>query len=294
MTNQNLDKARLWAETWSDTTVPANTRAAIDIIQSLPDRWVDVEKVREIIESKEGRPPATALPELLHDLRNLITPKLPTLADMTAEEREACKWMQCMIGDDTDDYCLLITVDTPFSRVIFQNGNSTIWKNDLITPLPDLPKLEWPGGEPVEKHGNASLDPQENFDASVEHVKTVQSSPEPKEDEVWIVEEEQGGRGVGRFAGKEDEFPWFILLDRGTYDNYKMGSVTPICRMVPETHILPEGMRLADHADIGRVVVSPYTNDDGVHRAYKLTDANIYGASLTLVHADDLTFLDGA
>ena len=268
MTNQNLEKARLWAETWSDTTAPANTRAAIDTIQSLPDQWVDAEKLREIIEGKEGRPPVTALPELVRDLHNLLTPKLPTLADMTREEWKACQWMQARYSGSDYDHVIVR---------VWQGGAELLRKDDgltfdaghaSITPLPG-PKLEWPGGEPIEKHGNASLDPQENIDASFKYIKkttpdhavakdvcnsepnsseTPKSSlpcpedvPDPHPGEAWLVNTREGEQREALKAGNS----WYVK-DGDDVEEWVKEALTPISRLVPESHTLPEGMRLAE------------------------------------------------
>lgn len=208
MTNQNLEKAREWADSVSAGPAPDRAHAAADVIQSLPDQWVNAEKLREIIEGKEGRPPVTALPELVRDLLNLLAPKLPTLADMTQEERKACQWMQARYSGSDCDHVIVRVWQGRAALLRKDDGLTFDADHASITPLP-LPKLQWPGSEVVEPPA------------------------------------------------------------------------------------LPEGMRLADHPAAGRVVVSPYTSDGGVHRAYKLTDTNIYGARLTVVHADDLDFLDG-
>ena len=55
---------------------------------------------------------------------------------------------------------------------------------------------------------------------------------------------------------------------------------------------LPAGMRLADHAVYGRVVVSPKPNDIGQYKIFHLDDSYVSGADVSYVEADALTFID--
>ena len=55
---------------------------------------------------------------------------------------------------------------------------------------------------------------------------------------------------------------------------------------------LPAGMRLADHEEYGRVVVSPKPNDIGQYKIFHLDDSYVSGADVSYVEADALTFID--
>ena len=55
---------------------------------------------------------------------------------------------------------------------------------------------------------------------------------------------------------------------------------------------LPAGMRLADHEECGRVVVSPKPNDIGQYKIFHLDDSYVSGADVSYVEADALTFID--
>ena len=57
---------------------------------------------------------------------------------------------------------------------------------------------------------------------------------------------------------------------------------------------LPAGMRLADHAVYGRVVVSPKPNDIGQYKIFHLDDSYVSGADASYAGADALTFIDAA
>ena len=55
---------------------------------------------------------------------------------------------------------------------------------------------------------------------------------------------------------------------------------------------LPAGMRLAEHEEYGRVVVSPKPNDIGQYRVFYLDNFYLSGADASYVEADALTFID--
>lgn len=83
----------------------------------------------------------------------------PTLADMTPSARRDCQWMQCEVrGDrriivlvlDDSDHCHAVTLD-PY-------GYTSHCPFELVTPLPDLPRLEWPApDEKVEDENKAKV-----------------------------------------------------------------------------------------------------------------------------------------
>ena len=60
----------------------------------------------------------------------------------------------------------------------------------------------------------------------------------------------------------------------------------------PTAPVLPAGMRLADHEEYGRVVVSPKPNDIGQYKIFHLDDSYVSGADVSYVEADALTFID--
>ena len=57
---------------------------------------------------------------------------------------------------------------------------------------------------------------------------------------------------------------------------------------------LPEGMRLAEHEELGRVVVSPSKDRDGDYAVFYLRSEAAWGAYLRYVNSSDLTFIDAA
>ena len=81
---------------------------------------------------------AEAVESLLPD------PPLPTLADMTPEERAACQWMQADTNGGRDvisNPCY----DQGRATILLRDGTSIPVGMEKITPRPDLPRMEWPG-----------------------------------------------------------------------------------------------------------------------------------------------------
>lgn len=309
----DLDKAREWADQHrniSDHRLNTGVKAAAEVIQSLPDRWVDVEEVQEVLSRMRED---SLLEESLHPhvnaLERLLTPKLPTLAGMTPEEREACQWMQAVRRDER---CVITRVYAntvmPTVRLLTSDG-TTLWVNaDEATPLPDLPKLEWPGSGDAQEPTKASLDPQENIDASIEYIKKTASDQQPNSSETpkssikpedvppnepWLIEVADGKAIGTRFAG--DAFaPWSVAsLDGSFAGDYGDNGITLIHKLVSEPPALPEGMRLADHEEYGRVVVAPRANTHGEEFFYRLGEDSLWGASYGYRPTEEFTFLDG-
>ena len=160
--NKKLEQAREWASGIEHLVkvIHPDAKAAIEIIQSLPDQLVDAEKLKAIIADMDhclkmesttdfSRGIDNATTSWRDALKALVTPKLPTLADMTEAEREACQWMQAVRRDER---CVITRVYAntvkPTVRLLTSDG-TTLWVNaDEVTPLPDLPKLQWPSGIP--------------------------------------------------------------------------------------------------------------------------------------------------
>ena len=67
----------------------------------------------------------------------------PTLADMSAEERAACQWMQADTNGGRDvisNPCY----DQGRATLLLRDGTSIPVGMEKITPRPDLPRMEWP------------------------------------------------------------------------------------------------------------------------------------------------------
>ncbi|CAB0635246.1 hypothetical protein CIP107566_00530 [Corynebacterium diphtheriae] len=72
--------------------------------------------------------------------------RLPTLADMTVEEREKCMFMQAV--DREGKLCTILHAFPSGVSVFYKDGTKGAWGLDSVIPRPDLPKLEWPSCEP--------------------------------------------------------------------------------------------------------------------------------------------------
>ena len=76
-----------------------------------------------------------------------LLPTPPTLADMTVEEREACRWMQANVLNH-DTYYVIAEPHGDDGSVITvspKSGELVRFPASWITPRPDLPPLELPG-----------------------------------------------------------------------------------------------------------------------------------------------------
>ncbi|WP_044027492.1 hypothetical protein [Corynebacterium glutamicum] len=310
----NLDKAREWAERWSedDPLILADAKAAIKLIKELPDKWVDAEKVREALDSylsncTRGTVGHYIAEEIARDLEPLLPPKLPTLADMTPEEREACQWMQADVKLDISGATVRRVIAHPGSAdmnvsVWAPCGGSNFVDAESVTPLPDLPKLQWPGDGVVDYEiVDESLDDQavakDVCNSEPNTSETPKSSIKPEDvppNEPWLIEV-YGQKAIGaRYQG--DVFaPWSAAaLDGAFAGEYTDREVTLIHKLVPETHTLPEGMRLADHKTYGRVVVAPRANTHGEESFYRRNEDISWGASHGYRPTGEFNFLDGA
>ena len=92
------------------------------------------------------------LEDMSHYIRALTAllppPPLPTLADMTEEERAACKWMQADVAGEV----IRPVIINPFwtdgtIRVMWPGGLVEEIDRGRVTPRPDLRHMEWPGDQ---------------------------------------------------------------------------------------------------------------------------------------------------
>lgn len=120
-TDKDRSLAREWAESIKSTT---------NSVESTGNPWSDR---------------ALAAARVILD----TVPAPPTLADMTDEERAACIRMQCDTGPNRSVRGFIAEVHPGGCRVI--ERDTWEWRScsdDLVTPRPDLPRMEWPGDTP--------------------------------------------------------------------------------------------------------------------------------------------------
>lgn len=142
-------------------------------------------------------------------LNDIPAPTLPTLADMTREERRACRRMQCDVAYRSVRYVIAAPFDDDDTVALIAADGDICWVSpERVTPRPDLPRMEWPDTE------------------------------------------------------------------------------TP-------TPALPDGWRLADHKENGRVIVTNTTPDPSGHVCYVLpAEDYVLGYDWNVCDPDKLTYLD--
>ena len=122
--------------------------------QTVPDVTDDDRKLaREWAEGIEANPKSWSLltrtaARVVLDTVPVPDPPRPTLADMTDEERAACKWMQA----DVEDYSTRCVITDPYDAAadtgLVSAIGEIVWASPgRVTPRPDLPRLEWPGDQ---------------------------------------------------------------------------------------------------------------------------------------------------
>lgn len=120
----------------TDRTIPAGlTREEAQAVLE----WAERARVAEVQDET-----------VAHAARVLLAvlPKRPTLADMAPEERAKCQWMQAGVENEVNRAVIV----NPFcedgtARVLWPGGFIDLVDWERVTPRPDLPRLEWPGGQ---------------------------------------------------------------------------------------------------------------------------------------------------
>ncbi|MHC9641627.1 hypothetical protein ACQXX0_02255 [Corynebacterium diphtheriae] len=122
---------------------------------------------------------------------------LPTLADMTTEEREKCMFIQAV--DRGGKLCCILYASPSGVSVFYKDGTKGAWSLDSVTPRPDLPKLEWPSCEP---------EPEFSVGKKLETLEDFQNTP------IGTVAIDADGDIIRR----EDETSWWVRSDPPTQD----------------------------------------------------------------------------
>lgn len=118
-------------------TIPA------DKVRDLRDQYA------RLIEDAGTKEAQAYYGHVVDDLDALLpAPTLPTLADMTPHERHACRWIQADVDGITGRWLILNPYDEDGDvEVVLESGRKEYFSPDRVTPRPDLPRMEWPGGK---------------------------------------------------------------------------------------------------------------------------------------------------
>lgn len=238
MTNPDIQQALKWVD--YITTAPNlsgshvdEARAAARVIKSLPDHWINVKEVREVVNSQlsnyvQGTVGHSVAEDFACKLQSLLDPPLPTLAELieAGNDPKQYQLMQCKESHfptgGTGAWGVILSSDEVSSLILERNGAVVTWRNSLVTPLQGEPKMEWPGdgvvdAEIVEDDEPADLPRPEDV---------------PELGEAWLVDYGDGQTVaiLGKVNPTDDEPTWFT--DDGA--GYSLDWGKPVSRMVPE------------------------------------------------------------
>lgn len=245
MNNPQLDQAREWARDkieggyFHDGDRPL---AAAELIQSLPDEWIDAEKVQELIDTykhaRDGNAAGTEGWVMNHlVVRNLesllLAPPLPTLADLIERGGDPGQYvgMQCEVDGEVKTMILLARDGLGGGSWLLASKLGYSWKMPrAITPLPDLPRLEWPAQEPR----NPENPPAETLNNASSGTPRKPRPEDVSAGEAWRVK--VLGEEVNALKTNHPHYPWSVsskpaFEGRNAYSN---AGVTLVSRLVTE------------------------------------------------------------
>lgn len=78
-----------------------------------------------------------------------LLPSPPTLADMTAEERADCQWMQASFTKSHHKHIITQVFGEKARLLRRVDGAMFEVHHDEVIPYPDLPRFVWPGDTPA-------------------------------------------------------------------------------------------------------------------------------------------------
>lgn len=244
MNNTHLDQARAWArDNIDDFYEGERVYAVCEVIQSLPDQWVDAEKVQAMIDNyKHARDSNAEGTEgwvinhlMVSNLESLIAPSLPTLYELMVKQKknpEEYRWMQAKAFHTGEQGCVTdFDLYREIATVIFPNG---VMKNvpwEEVTPLPDLPRLEWPAQEPR----NPETPPAETLNnASSDTPRNPRPEDVPAREPWQVLSKSRRAIGYRR-NDLGTRIPWVITYQGCMEFDYCYDSdITLVSRLVPE------------------------------------------------------------
>lgn len=228
---------------------------------------------------------------VVHAARVLLAvlPQRPTLADMTTEERAACRWMQADVANRSVRYVIVTPYDEEGDAELASADGGIEWFSpDRVTPRPDLPRLEWPGTEKPEEVAPAKVGDM------------IESADDPRLPNLpvgSILSSILGDCDGGVFdVTKTDTDVWDgpgYVPAQGTGTTWGPWTVRHIGKEADAAPALPEGWRLADHYRIGRVIVTNPTPNQGGHVYFVTSDECVpRGSGWGFCTPAELTYLD--
>lgn len=232
-------------------------------------------------------------------------PALPTLADMTPAEREACRWMHADVkvadltpeerpacgwmhaglkGDGRHGVILYHHEGDGRARVLWLCGCDKPVAGEKVTPRPDRVRMEWPDTEKPAPAAPA-LPGDWRLAGHLEYGRVLVVRPEPDEDgEVAIIVSEPTGIACARRVWCDPDELTYISTDEEAPD---------------PAPALPGGWLLADHKKYGRVIVTDPAPDTNGHVYFMLPDDKLLlddddceGYGWLFCPADELTYID--
>lgn len=81
--------------------------------------------------------------------KTIPAPPRPTLAEMTDEQRRACRWMLCDV-ENVEDRAIIVDPcrEDGTARVVWPGAlNEPPIDWEKVTPRPDVARMTWPGAE---------------------------------------------------------------------------------------------------------------------------------------------------
>lgn len=227
--------------------------------QALPEQWIHAEKVREEADRMDkgaenlkpwyndfSRGYAEAMKECAEHLRNLLTPYLPTLAELieAGNDPKQYQWMQCKEAHfptgGTGAQGIILSSDEISSLILERNGAVVTWRNSLVTPLQGEPKLEWTGSGDTTTISN---DEKVTADQQPNTSETPKSSIKPEDvppNEPWLIEAD-GQKAIGTRYKGDAYAPWAVAALNGLFaEDYPDYEITLIHKLVPDPPALPD------------------------------------------------------
>lgn len=201
------------------------------------NQWIDAEKVRWILHKYAYNHTAgQQAANILNDLESLLTPPLPTLAELieAGNDPQQYQWMQAELDGDPEMRVVIASILPVGVHVLFKDGWISFRPGSALTPLPDLPRLEWPGsGDAPTVAEQENVAPDQRGDSSESPKSSLPRPEDVPAGEPWMVKCD-GHKWVG-IRADYDCRSWSITrMDGVDYQDVPDSDITLVSRLVPE------------------------------------------------------------